>query len=512
MPFASILEPPGEAPPATPDATLAAVFHDLNFDQIVTGATEGRAPYDLAGFFGHLLSRASSVAYRHEVLRDLERPEVRSAIDAFATAMRSVRARIAQADKLRQPFQQASWRLDATIEYANATETLTAALGQAPIASAGLRSLREYLTGYLESAAYRSFAVTNRTLATELDRVHYGVFVLKSRVTVQPFQDEADYSAEVAATFERFQQTTAADHRVARRDPYPEVNHVEEQILLRVAPLFPQVFARLTEFERQHREFLDATVVRFDREVQFYLGYLDAIAPLRKAGLEFCYPEVVEDSKEETATATFDLALARQLHRGGAAIVPNDFALHGAERILVVSGPNQGGKTTFARTFGQLHLLAALGLLVPGRDVRLALVDRVLAHFEREEHMEDLRGKLLDELVRVREIFERLTARTVVVFNESFSTTTVEDAEFLGSRVLEELVRRDVLAVYVTFLDELSRLGPATVSMVSTVVPDDPARRTFHILRQRADGRAYALVVANQYGLSEDRIRERVHP
>jgi DNA mismatch repair ATPase MutS len=190
--------------------------------------------------------------------------------------------------------------------------------------------------------------------------------------------------------------------------------------------------------------------------------------------------------------------------------VTNDFALSGIERVIVVTGPNQGGKTTFARMFGQLHYLASLGLPVPGTEAVLLLPDRVFTHFERQEEVATLRGKLEEELVRVRAILDEATERSVVVMNESFSSTSLEDARRLGRRVIERFVAHGALCVYVTFVDELASLGAAVVSMVATVDPADPATRTFRVVRAPANGRAYAAAIARKYGLTPGRLYERV--
>jgi len=147
---------------------------------------------------------------------------------------------------------------------------------------------------------------------------------------------------------------------------------------------------------------------------------------------------------------------------------------------------------------------------VPGREARLFLCDELLTHFDREEDLRTLQGKLQEELTRLQTLLDQATSRSVVVMNEAFSSTAADDALALGRQTLERLLETDVLGVYVTFVDELSRFDPRIASVTATVDPDEPARRTFKIVRQPADGHAHALAIARAYRLTYDELRLRL--
>ena len=289
-----------------------------------------------------------------------------------------------------------------------------------------------------------------------------------------------------------------------------DVNHIEGQILDLVARIFVDEFSNLNTYYVENQKFPDPTILEFDREIEFYVAYQEYINHLKRAGLSFCYPQVTQAHDEVFDYQGFDLALAGKLVGERATPVCNDFHIRGPERIIVVSGPNQGGKTTFGRTFGQLHYLASLGCPVPGTQAKLYLFDQMFTHFDRGENIADLRGKLQDDLIRVHKILDAATPHSIIVMNEIFASTTLRDAIDLSKKIAAAIMRLGLYCVWVTFLDELASLGERTVSMTSTVVPENPTQRTYKILRRPADGLAYAMSIAEKYRLTYDMIKERI--
>jgi hypothetical protein len=485
-------------------------FGDLNLDQVVKAVTAGKEEYNLTPYFYQPLHDVDAIAYRHEVWRDLKNNMLSIHVRAFAARMHSVRQHLEQASKLHYQLQKESWFLDEAEIYCAAVSTFVRDLDTVELKSRGFSAFHEYLTKYVESDRFAALTAETKKLRADLGTVKYAILATDGGFTVRRYEGESNYSTEVERTFEKFKQGAVKSYE-ARFSDLAGMNHIEEKVLEFVGRLYPDIFRTLAEYCVKHAGFLDEAIVAFDRDIQFYVAYQDYISGFKRAGLNFSYPIMSGDDKEERSEDSFDLALAGKLAINKSRIVCNDFHLASDERILVVSGPNQGGKTTFARTFGQLHYLASIGCPVPGSEAKLFLFDQLFTHFEKEEDITTLRGKLEDDLVRIHDILARATSNSIIIMNEIFTSTTLNDAIFLGKNVIKRISDRDALCLCVTFIDELASLDKKTVSMVSTIVPDNPAERTFKIVRKPADGLSYALSIAEKYKLTYERLKERLN-
>ncbi len=224
---------------------------------------------------------------------------------------------------------------------------------------------------------------------------------------------------------------------------------LRDQALAEVAVVVSQASDDIEVFLRQLRD-----------ELAVLTGVARLHAALTERGDPTCFPEVVPGhphgaeppTPRLSASGLYDPALSLQL-RGD--VVGNDLAADGAALVLI-TGANQGGKSTLLRSIGTAQLLLQAGLFVPAARFRGTLCGQVFTHFGREEDQRLQRGKLEEELNRMRTIVERIRPGDLLLANESFAATNEREGSELARQVFRAHLDVGVRVVAVTHLYDLA--------------------------------------------------------
>lgn len=184
-------------------------------------------------------------------------------------------------------------------------------------------------------------------------------------------------------------------------------------------------------------------------ELAFYVGCLNLYDQLSKLKAPVVFP-VVEDQlvHNHVFTEMYDVCLALTL---GKHIVGNDLSGR-SKKLIIITGANQGGKSTFLRSVGQSQLMMQSGMFVPAISYRANLCDSLITHFHREEDSGMKSGKLDEELNRMDQIINRITPKTIVLFNESFAATNEREGSEIARQIVKALLAHHIKIFFVTHL------------------------------------------------------------
>ena len=516
--FYSVLFPTEESAKKPRNQRAPDCFSDLQLDRILKAVLPDYADFHLEEYFYTPLTDPETVRYRQEVMEELEEPEKRAAVEEIIRRIPETRAILEETrpkllkgglltgEKLTDNYLEMGRFLDTLVSYLDAVNDLNGILQKLNLRSAGLRKLSAYLTDYCSSEQLRDMTAWRQRIRENLKHIRFNMLVKPLSIRVTPYEGQEDYAQRITALFSRFRQEESRSF-LRPMEEKPRSERIENQVLKMVSKLYPEEFKDLRDFVAAYIDITDDTVLDFIREVQFYFAWLDMMKTMKEIGFRFCYPELRGREEERFAADAYDLSLAVRTLKP---VVPNDFSLTPPEQILVVTGPNQGGKSTFARAFGQIFYLASLGVSVPARQAALPLCDQVLTHFERGEDRKLKSGKLEEDILRLKGLLDRSTKDSVFVVNEIYSSTTLKDALTLGGHMIDAITEKAGSAVVVTFMEELSEYGPQTVSMVSGVSDDAEHTRTYQVRRRKADGVAFARLLVGKYGLTREQLRRRI--
>ena len=199
----------------------------------------------------------------------------------------------------------------------------------------------------------------------------------------------------------------------------------------------------------------------------------------------------------------------------------NDLIFDENATIYVLTGPNRGGKSVITCAMGLSQAMTQLGMFVPADEAEISPVDGIFTHFPTGADDTIDKGRLGEECARLGEIFDNVTAESLVLLDESLSSTGSYEASYIASEVLAGLSRVGCHCIFSTHLHELAaeidrineRAKTEGGAPIDTLVAgiEEAGKRSFRILRAKPDGKSYARDIARKYGLTYDNIIEKIN-
>ena len=252
-------------------------------------------------------------------------------------------------------------------------------------------------------------------------------------------------------------------------------------------------------------------------EIEFTAKATEAMRRLKEKGCVLCTPELRPMAERAFRTdSLYNPCVALKIEDD---IVPNDVVFDENAMIYVLTGPNRGGKSVVTCAIGIAQAMLQLGMFLPAKSAVISPVDAIFTHFPTGAEDTIDKGRLGEECARLDEIFDSVTANSLVLLDESLSSTGSFEASYIAAEVLGGLSMVGCRCLFSTHLHELAaeidninaKTKAAGGAPIDTLVAGiEEGKRSFRIVRAKPDGKSYARDIANKYGLSYESITEKI--
>ncbi len=318
-----------------------------------------------------------------------------------------------------------------------------------------LRGIAERETGRFESAGFRNlFAMLRKELAedylAEVDK-HLTVLKFRDGMLVSAELAEGNASAGFVLRLPRDEKPRWLDRVLGKGPPaYSFRIHERDEAGARIlGELRERSINAVANVLGQSADHVQSFFEMLRAELAFYIGCLNLHERLAATGGPVCLPQPAPaGSRRHHYEGLYDACLALQM---GRRVVGNDGDADG-KSLVIITGANQGGKSSFLRAVGLAQLMMQAGMFVAAEAYSAELCSGLFTHYKREEDATMSHGKFDEELARLSGIADHLQPDALVLFNEPFAATNEREGSEIARQVVRALVEKHIKVFFVTHL------------------------------------------------------------
>jgi len=376
--------------------------------------------------------------------------------------------------------------------------------------SKGLRTLKDNISIHQASAEFRKIKEKVDMIYSEFEKI----FSINLSFYFSEMAFDTCYEHKQDGIIDKIGETVkklldidiAKEFSIVSNNPF---SALDESIAYKAREDFPELFEQLEELFNEQFDILKFIFFELPEQFYFYTGYINFIKNMEKEGFTFCLPEYTE-KRQIDCKNSYDLSLAVRLSGTDKKVIHNDIFAKDVYGF-VLTGANQGGKTTYLRSVGIIACLANNGLFVPCDKCAISHFDHILTHFNKAEVVGYKKGRLGEEIERFEHIIRTATNKSLVLTNESFASTRRLDGVELSIYFLKKLKDINCLFGMVTHyyevFDLMNEECPDKVqSLVVMVNKDNSAERLYKVMNLPPNTIAYAHDIAVMCGVTLEQL------
>lgn len=304
---------------------------------------------------------------------------------------------------------------------------------------------------------------------------------------------------------------------IAHPKVHGEVNPLMNNLTKIVEKMLSSTTSNLKNILKKYVDISGMVLINILNDIMFYSYFTELEQKVTALGLPTSIPGTSDEGSTFSDFYNIRLAIGRMKGKVENDIVCNDFEFNKNQQVVILTGPNRGGKTIFTQAIGLVHLFFQHGVFVPCRQGNIQVCDGIYTHFPADENMTMALGRLGEEAQRFKEICVRATSKSLLLFNESFATTSHTESLYIATDALRYICCLGTRTCFNTHMheladnsEELSNSEKAVCKAVSVVMGCE-GEDSYKIFFKKPDGRSYAHRIAQKYGITFEQLSERLN-
>lgn len=265
----------------------------------------------------------------------------------------------------------------------------------------------------------------------------------------------------------------------------------------------PECYSPVKDFYEKYSSFYNASLIDYKVQIEFYFYVSMLLKRVRERNIPVIYPTINASEKNIFISDAYDISL---IAKNQSFIIPNDIDFSDKYSFAFLTGANGGGKTTYLRTIGINLILALNGAPVAAKTASIYPINKLFTHFPRDERFENT-GRFVDEENRIANILNDLDDESMILLNETYSTTSKEVAVLKTNELATKLSQMNVFGIYITHQHSIDS---NEIPVLSVIVDEtDENKRTYKISKMAQEKKSFADDILKKYDLTKEALQSR---